>query len=217
MTKRGLPHPEHLRLGQILTGVWVQLLHELGGLLNAYPRTGPRAFPAKQLKVAIEALDAARRELESAVYEEHPAVADTSDYSPCEEHLAAIVVPEKPHPEPRNSTMTKPGLPHPEHLRLGQVLSGVRAQLRREQTALVNAYPKTGPRAFPAKQLEVAIEALDAARRELENVVYEEHPAVAATEDYFPYEEHRAEVVVPEKPGSSTARVSAFWRGSPRG
>ncbi|MFF8482019.1 hypothetical protein [Streptomyces antibioticus] len=103
--------------------------------------------------------------------------------------------------------MTKRGLPHPEHLRLGQVLSGVRAQLLREQVALKNAYPRTGSRAFPAEQLGVAIEALDAARRELENVVFDEHPAVAETEDYFPYEEHRAEVVVPEKSGSSVGRV----------
>lgn len=103
--------------------------------------------------------------------------------------------------------MTKRGLPHPEHLRLGQILSGVRAQLLHEQVALANAYPRTGPRAFPAKQLEVAIEALDAARRALENAVFEEHPEVAETYDYFPYEEHRAEVVVPEKPGSSTVRV----------
>lgn len=103
--------------------------------------------------------------------------------------------------------MTKRGLPHPEHLRLGQVLSGVRAQLLHEQVALENAYPWTGPRAFPAKQLEVAVEALDAARRALENAVFEEHPEVAATEDYFPYGEHRAEVVVPDKPGSSAGRV----------
>ncbi|MEV6973172.1 hypothetical protein [Kitasatospora sp. NPDC093806] len=99
--------------------------------------------------------------------------------------------------------MTKRGLPHPEHLRLGQVLSGVRNHLLHEQVGLENAYPRTGPRAFPAKQLEVAIDALDAARRELENVVFEEHPEVAETYDYFPYEEHRAQVVVPEKPGAN--------------
>ncbi|AJT63237.1 hypothetical protein T261_1551 [Streptomyces lydicus] len=83
----------------------------------------------------------------------------------------------------------------------------MRVQLLHEQVALANAYPRTGPRAFPAEQLEVAIEALDAARGALENAVFEEHPAVAETYDYFPYEEHRAEVVVPEKPGSSAGRV----------
>ncbi|MCZ1006535.1 hypothetical protein [Streptomyces lydicus] len=103
--------------------------------------------------------------------------------------------------------MTKRGLPHPEHLRLGQVLSGVRTQLLHEQVALLNAYPQTGPRAFPAKQVEVAIEALDAARRALENAVFEEHPEVVKVHDYFPQEEHRAEVVVPDKPGSSASRV----------
>ncbi|AWI32737.1 hypothetical protein [Streptomyces tirandamycinicus] len=103
--------------------------------------------------------------------------------------------------------MTKRGLPHPEHLRIGQVLSGVQTQLMHEQTALMNAYPRRGPRAFPAEQLQVAIDALYAARRALENAVYDEHPALATTEDYFPYEEHRAEVVVPEKPGSSPGRA----------
>ncbi|WP_189492621.1 hypothetical protein [Streptomyces antnestii] len=43
--------------------------------------------------------------------------------------------------------------------------------------------------------------------RLVENAVYEEHPEVAETYAYFPYEEHRAEVVVPEKPGSSAGRV----------
>lgn len=103
--------------------------------------------------------------------------------------------------------MTKRGLSHPEHLRLGQVLSGVRTQLLHEQVALENAYPRTGPRAFPAKQLGAAIDAVDAARRALENAVFEEHPAAAEVYDYFPYEEHRAEVVVPDKPGSSAGRV----------
>lgn len=103
--------------------------------------------------------------------------------------------------------MTKRGLPHPEHLRLGQVLSGLRSQLVHEQTGLVNAYPRTGPRAFPAEQLQVAIDALDAARSALENAVFDEHPEVAETYDYYPYEEHRAEVVVPEKPGSRPGRV----------
>ncbi|WP_155353312.1 hypothetical protein [Acrocarpospora macrocephala] len=103
--------------------------------------------------------------------------------------------------------MTKRGLTHPEHLRLGQVLSGVRNQLLHEQVSLLNAYPQTGPRAFPAKQLEAAIEAVDAARRALEDAVFQEHPAVAEPYDYFPYEEHWADVVVPEKPGSSPGRV----------
>ncbi|WP_405876947.1 hypothetical protein [Streptomyces sp. NBC_00005] len=103
--------------------------------------------------------------------------------------------------------MTKRGLPHPEHLRLGQVLSGVRTHLVDEQTALAKAYPQTGPRALPAKQLQVAIDALDAARSALDNAVLEEHPAAAETYDYYPCQEHRAEVVVPEKPGSSAGRV----------
>lgn len=81
------------------------------------------------------------------------------------------------------------------------------AQLHHEWVALLNAYPQTGERALPAKHLETAWEALDAARKELEHLVYQEHPAVAEVYDYFPYEEHRAEVRVPMKPGSSRGRV----------
>ncbi|MCX4781056.1 hypothetical protein [Streptomyces sp. NBC_01264] len=110
-------------------------------------------------------------------------------------------------PELRSSTVAKRGLTHPEHLRLGQVLSGVRDQLQHKEVLLLNAYPKTGPRAFPAKRLEAAIEAVDAARRELENAVFQEHPAEAETHDYFPDSEHRAQVVVPAKPGNSPGRV----------
>lgn len=105
--------------------------------------------------------------------------------------------------------MTKRGITHPEHLRLGQILSGVRTQLFHEQAALETAYPRTGPRAAPAKQLQVAIDALDAARSALDDAVFEEHPAVADTHDYYPYEDHRAEVVVPEKPGSSAGRCAS--------
>lgn len=103
--------------------------------------------------------------------------------------------------------MTKRGLPHPEHLRLGQILSGVRNQLHHEWVALRNAYPRTGERALPAKYLEAAWEALDAARKELEHLVHEEHPAVADVYDYFPEAEHRAEVLVPMKPGSSRGQT----------
>ncbi|MGW2514153.1 hypothetical protein ACWC0A_33175 [Streptomyces scopuliridis] len=53
----------------------------------------------------------------------------------------------------------------------------------------------------------MAIDALDAARSALENAVFEEHREVAETYDYYLYEEHRAEVVLPEKPGSSAGRV----------
>lgn len=60
--------------------------------------------------------------------------------------------------------------------------------MHHEWVALENAYPRTGPRAVPAKQLNVVIEALDAAHRELENAASEEHPAAAETYDYFPYE-----------------------------
>uniref|UniRef100_A0AAU2AEC1 Uncharacterized protein n=1 Tax=Streptomyces sp. NBC_00093 TaxID=2975649 RepID=A0AAU2AEC1_9ACTN len=111
--------------------------------------------------------------------------------------------------------MTKRGLPHPDHLRLGQILSGVRNQLLREQVALHNAYPQAGMRALPAKQLGAAIKALDTARNALENAVFEEHPALAETSDYYPYEEHRAEVVVPEKPGSGPGRVHGGQSVSP--
>ncbi|REE61427.1 hypothetical protein BX257_4005 [Streptomyces sp. 3212.3] len=102
--------------------------------------------------------------------------------------------------------MTKRGLPHPEHLRLGQVLSGVRSQLIHELTLLTNAYPRTGPRAFPMQRVEDAIEALDDARRALERFEVDEHPDVADVYDYYPDDEHRAVVEVPPKPGASAGR-----------
>lgn len=103
--------------------------------------------------------------------------------------------------------MTKHGLSHPEHMRLGQVLSGIRAQLLREQEVLERAYPRTGPRALAAKQLEAAREAVEEARVTLERELNGEHPALADPTDYYPYAEHRAEVVVPEKPGSSVGQA----------
>ena len=62
------------------------------------------------------------------------------------------------------------GLTRPEHLCLGQVLSGVRSQLLHEQVSLLNAHPQTGPRAIQA----------------LRHAGFQEHPAVAETYDYFP-------------------------------
>jgi hypothetical protein len=103
--------------------------------------------------------------------------------------------------------MAKRGLSHPDHLRLGQVLAGLRAELLHQQVGLQNAYPQSGPRSVPAKQLKKALELLDEARRKLENVVHDEHPSLAQTYDYFPHEEHRAQLVVPEKPGSAPGPV----------
>ncbi|MFE1555501.1 hypothetical protein ACFW6V_10960 [Streptomyces sp. NPDC058734] len=103
--------------------------------------------------------------------------------------------------------MTKRGLPHSEHLRLGQILQGLQVELLRAEIVLENAYLRSGPRSFPAKKLGEAGEALLAARRELENFVYAEHRDVAGTEDYFPDEEHQAGTVTPEKPGSRAGSV----------
>ncbi|MBN0044700.1 hypothetical protein JS756_11385 [Streptomyces actuosus] len=41
----------------------------------------------------------------------------------------------------------------------------------------------------------------------LERELNGEHPALADPTDYYPYEEQRAEIVVPEKPGSSVGRA----------
>ncbi|MFG2617786.1 hypothetical protein ACGFXC_09155 [Streptomyces sp. NPDC048507] len=97
--------------------------------------------------------------------------------------------------------MTKRGLTHPDHLRLGQILQGLQVELQRAEITLENAYPRSGPGAFPAAKLGEAGAALLAARRELENFVYAEHGDAATTEDYFPDEEHQAKLDVPMKLG----------------
>ncbi|MFF4576896.1 hypothetical protein ACFY15_00565 [Streptomyces sp. NPDC001373] len=102
--------------------------------------------------------------------------------------------------------MAKRGLSHSDHLRLGQILAGLQVALLQAEVDLENAYPRSGERAFPAKQLGAAGDALREARRALESAVFDEHPTVAATEDYFPYSEHEARVEVPPKPGSSSVR-----------
>ncbi len=95
----------------------------------------------------------------------------------------------------------KPGLTHHDHLRLGQVLAGIRDQVLEARVALLGAYPKTGPGARPAQELLVALEALDRAREQMENRVFAEHPEHASTKVYAPLAEHRAQLTVPALPG----------------
>ncbi|MGW2401731.1 hypothetical protein ACWCYY_34780 [Kitasatospora sp. NPDC001664] len=95
----------------------------------------------------------------------------------------------------------KPGLTHDEHLRLGQVLAGIRDQLQHERVTLLGAYPKSGPVSLPAQRLQAAIKAVDEARYALENTNFTENPEQASTSDYFPNPQNRAGIAVPPLPG----------------
>ncbi|MEV4617025.1 hypothetical protein AB0K43_31170 [Kitasatospora sp. NPDC049258] len=95
----------------------------------------------------------------------------------------------------------KPGLAHHDHLRLGQVLAGIRDQVLEVRVTLLGAYPKTGPGAQPTGEALIALEALDRLREQMENRVFAEHPEHASTKVYSPLAEHRAQLTVPGLPG----------------
>ncbi|MFG2698856.1 hypothetical protein [Kitasatospora sp. NPDC048407] len=95
----------------------------------------------------------------------------------------------------------KPGLTHHEHLRLAQVLAGIRDQLQHERVELLGAYPQHGPLSRPAQRLLAAMEAVNQARDALENQHFAEHPEHASTKAYYPLTEHRAQITVPVLPG----------------
>ncbi|MEU3730292.1 hypothetical protein AB0E81_12895 [Streptomyces sp. NPDC033538] len=88
----------------------------------------------------------------------------------------------------------KPRLTHDEHVELGRTLAGIRDELTHRRTQLRTAYPKTGPEAAPARALENAVQAIDAARQALEDLHFHEHPRTAQTHTYWPTPEHRARI-----------------------
>ncbi|AVH59726.1 MULTISPECIES: hypothetical protein [Streptomyces] len=91
----------------------------------------------------------------------------------------------------------KPRLTYTEHTELGRVLAGIRDELTHRRTQLHTAYPKTGHEAIPARTLENAVQAIDAARQTLEDLCYREHPNNAHTHTYWPNPEHRATITTP--------------------
>ncbi|MFC9758866.1 hypothetical protein [Streptomyces sp. NPDC056921] len=78
-----------------------------------------------------------------------------------------------------------------EHTQLGQRLAVMRDELATLQVQLASAYPRTGPAAAPARNLEKARKAIDEARSDLENALYREYPEQAATTIYHPHPEDR--------------------------
>jgi hypothetical protein len=95
--------------------------------------------------------------------------------------------------------MTKLRLTQQEHTELGHTLAGVRDELLRRHVQLCNAYPRSGEEGRPATLLGRALDALDAARTELDHAVFREHPRTAQTTDYYPAEEDRS-AVGPRRP-----------------
>ncbi len=98
--------------------------------------------------------------------------------------LVALCVAGDDHP-------MKPKLTLEEHAEMGRALASMRDELISRHVQLANAYPRSGQPAVPAKKLDVAIRALDAARAELENALYQEHPETAQTTVYYPHREDR--------------------------
>ncbi|HBF84961.1 MAG TPA: hypothetical protein DD420_35045 [Streptomyces sp.] len=81
---------------------------------------------------------------------------------------------------------SKPKLTADEHADLGKRLAAVRNELQVLEVQLGNAYPRSGPQAAPARNLEKARKAIDKARCDLENALFHEHPEQAQTTVYYP-------------------------------
>ncbi|WP_406740748.1 hypothetical protein [Streptomyces atratus] len=80
--KQKLTVEEHTQLGQRLACIRDELTALHVQLAIAYPRTGLEAAPARNLVKARKAVDEARRDLENALYREHPEHAATTIYYP---------------------------------------------------------------------------------------------------------------------------------------
>jgi hypothetical protein len=97
----------------------------------------------------------------------------------------------------RDAHPMKPRLTVDEHIEMGLALTSLRDELQRRYVQLANAYPQSGTPAIPAKKLEQAVDAIDAARTALENAMYQEHPQTADTSVYYPQDRIR---VFPDHP-----------------
>jgi Ser/Thr protein kinase RdoA (MazF antagonist) len=95
---------------------------------------------------------------------------------------------------PRGDSV-KPRFTPDQHAEMGRVLAGLHNELVHRQTLLLNAYPKSGPEAAPAKHLADAIAALAKARSALEGLHHAETPDIATSTTYWPHPEDRASVV----------------------
>lgn len=94
MGKPRLTREQHDDMGRTLAGIHNELAHRITQIANAYPRTGAGSEPYRKLTAALSALDAARSALDSAVFAEHPATAETTVYYPHPEDRSVIVPPD---------------------------------------------------------------------------------------------------------------------------
>ncbi|MFF6794323.1 hypothetical protein ACFY9C_35235 [Streptomyces filamentosus] len=85
----------------------------------------------------------------------------------------------------------KPRMTFEEHVEMGLGLARLRDELVHRTVQLSNAYPKSGPESVPAQRLEKALNAIDKARSELEDMLYGEHQEQAGTSVYYPQRENR--------------------------
>jgi hypothetical protein len=94
---------------------------------------------------------------------------------------------------------TKPRLTADEHADLGRTLAGIRDELVHRAAQLKTAYPRTGPAATPARKLDAAVHAIDAARSALDSALFREHPDTADTTTYYPHPADRR-MTIPQAP-----------------
>lgn len=82
MGKPRLSHEQHTDIGQRLFVLRNQLLKLHLEVANAYPLSGPESRAGRKLNSALDDIDTARSDLDSALFREHPAKAETSTYYP---------------------------------------------------------------------------------------------------------------------------------------
>lgn len=86
---------EHAEVGQVLAAIRDELVRRHVQVANAYPRTSPAP---RALVKALNALEEARSALDSALFQEHPEVAQPSVYYPSQEDRGSVVIPAKRRP-----------------------------------------------------------------------------------------------------------------------
>ena len=86
----------------------------------------------------------------------------------------------------------KPRLTLAEHQDLGLALACMRDELQKRSIQLARAYPRSGAEAVPGKMLDEALELLESARCELDNMMFREHQDNGTTQAYYPDDDQRA-------------------------
>ncbi|MEV7427004.1 hypothetical protein [Streptomyces sp. NPDC091212] len=93
MTKPRLTLEEHEDLGRTLADIRDEVQHRVIQLANAYPRTGMEGAAYRRLSKALTEIEAARTELDHAMFREHPSDGETTIYYPHQEDRGTVIRP----------------------------------------------------------------------------------------------------------------------------